>query len=145
TLISISGLFIFADFLSGLWKSPELKQMFYLYTITTLSLIPFSQLTFIQQANLQFNGIFWSNMMRQGFLFMFILVCYVFSYDLQLYQIVLSNTAACLLGSWVSYMYARKFISYSRNFEWPWVKKLFHLGKYVLGSGISSSIYTTID
>lgn len=145
TFISIAGLFIFADFLSTLWKSAELKYMFYLYTITTLSLIPFSQLNFIQQANLQFNGIFWSNMARQGFIFFFILGCFLTSFDLQLYQLVLINIAACFIGTWASYIFAKPFIVYSKSLEWLWVKKLFNLGKYVLGSGISSSIYNTID
>lgn len=145
TLLSILGLFCFAHSLSLLWKSPQLQSMFYLYTITTLILIPFSQFTFIQQANFQFKGIFWSNFWRQGFIFLFIASCYVLSYNLELHQIVICHTAAAVIGSCVAYYFARPYIILSKKVDWAWVRKLFQLGKYVLGSGISSSLYSTID
>lgn len=144
-LILVAGLFIAAKPLSILWSSPSLEPMFYLYMITTLILVPFYQFNFIQQANLDFKGIFYSSLVRQGLFFTGILVALIIGYQIELTEIVWLMTTGALLGTLTSYPFVKKFFRISKKIEWDWVKKLFHYGKYVFGTNISSMIYTSID
>ncbi|HRE41224.1 MAG TPA: flippase [Ignavibacteria bacterium] len=138
-------LLILANPLSELWKSPDLKNMFYLYCITTLILVPFYQFNFIQQANLDFKGIFYSSLVRQGIFFTGILVSVIIGYNISLNEIVWLMTIGATLGTLVSYPFVKKFFRISKKIEWVWVKKLFHYGKYVFGTNVSSMIYSSID
>src|SRR5690606_14174195 len=82
TIFSIISLTILPFFLVDLWKAPQLHGMFYLYIFTTIALIPFSQFTFIQQARMDFRGIFWSNISRQGFIFSVIFISFLTKFPL---------------------------------------------------------------
>lgn len=144
-LALVAALFIGAKPLSLIWSSPSLEPMFYLYTITTLVLVPFYQFNFVQQANLDFKGIFYSSLVRQGVFFGGILIALIIGYGIKLTEIVWLMTAGALLGTLTSYPFVKKFFRISKKIEWDWVKKLFHYGKYVFGTNISSMIYTSID
>ena len=63
--------------ISIFWKAAELKSMFFIYTITTVALIPMYQFNFTQQANLDFRGIFWSAATKQGLFFFYVFFCFI--------------------------------------------------------------------
>lgn len=142
SVIVLSGL---AHFLSVLWHSPQLENMFYLYSITTVILILYYQFNFIQQSNLDFKGIFYSNLVRQGVFFLFILFSWMFSHEIKLYELVWMMSIGAFLGTVLSYFYVKNYWKITYKIEWEWVKRLFHYGKYVFGTNISSMIYTSID
>lgn len=138
-------LLLLAKPLSLLWNSPPLENMFYLYCITSIVLVPFYQFNFIQQANLDFKGIFYSSLVRQGLFFSGILISVLVGYKISLNEIVWLMTIGAVFGTIVSYPFVKKFFRISKKIEWIWVKKLFHYGKYVFGTNISSMIYSSID
>ena len=105
TSISAICLYCFSGLLSSLWNSPEMERMFHFYIFTTIALIPFSQLNFIQQAHFDFKGIFVSNFMRQGALFGYILYSYLTHHPIELIQLVNFQTLAAILGSCSAYFF----------------------------------------
>lgn len=145
TLISMGVLVILANWLSIVWESPNLKIMFYIYTVTTFALIPFSQFNFIEQANLSFKGIFWSMFTRQGLLFLYILFYYVANFPISLQSLVIVQCISAFAGSLVAYIFTKPYLQFSKNIDWDWVKKLFHYGKFVFGTNISAMLYKSID
>jgi O-antigen/teichoic acid export membrane protein len=145
TLFSIIVLTASAHFMSVLWNSPQLETMFYLYSITTFILILYYQFNFIQQSNLDFKGIFYSNLIRQGTLFLFIFFAWLYEHEIKLYELVWMMSLGAFLGTVLSYFFVKNYWKITYKIEWTWVKKLFHYGKYVFGTNISSMIYTSID
>ncbi|TAH27679.1 MAG: flippase [Cytophagales bacterium] len=145
TFCSIFLLFIGANFLSSNWNTPELEPMFYIYMITTLLLIPFFQFEFIQQANLDFQGIFFSNFVRQGLFFLAIILSYFFDYKLALFDLAKLQIVTALSGIFVSYFFVRKYIVLTKSIDWVWVKKLFNFGKYTFGTNVSHMIFSSVD
>jgi len=145
TIFSALLLFIFSKYLAGIWSAPQIELMFYLYIITTLLLIPFSQFNFVQQANLDFKGIFYSNLIRQGVFFGAIVYYYIYHAKFTLSDLVWLQTIGAFLGSIVSYIYVRKYFRMVFALEFEWMKKLFNYGKYVFGTNISSMVFTSID
>lgn len=145
TLFSVALLFIFASFLEDIWKAPGIKNMFYLYSITTIILIFYYQFNFLQQSLMDFKGIFYSNLARQGIFFTGILLSFIFKYKIELYQLVWLFTAGAFAGTLVSIPFIRSSFRISHYIDRQWVKKLFLYGKFVFGTNISSMIYTSID
>ena len=145
TIASIILLFILSVFMPDVWKAPEIKNMFWLYSITTFILIFYYQFNFLQQSLMDFKGIFYSNFARQGVFFLGILTASVFKYKIQLSELVWLFTIGAFAGTLVSIPFIKNTFKITFTIEWDWVKKLFHYGKFVFGTNISSMIYTSID
>ncbi len=145
TGVSVMILFLLSGWLSDLWNAPQLAVMLKIYCITTVALIFLSQLIFVQQANFDFRGNFWGNFVRQGSLFIFIVVCFAGKLELTLLNLAWFQVVGALLGGSVAFFFGRKYVELSAIVKWDWVGKLFHYGKFVLGTNISSMLYKSID
>ncbi len=145
SLLVIVGLILLAPLMARWLNTPILEGMLYCYTLNVVLLIPFSQLSFIQQANYDFKGIFFANLIRQGLFFLFVLAIFFFSLPYQLEWLILVQGAGILLGSGVAYLFAGKYVFLHRRVSWPWVHQLFHYGKYVFGTNISSMLMKSAD
>lgn len=128
-----------------IFKAPELSQLFKIYCLTTVALIPFYQCNYIQQANLDFKGIFWSNVVKGGLLFAFIAYLFIGKLEVKLPDLALVQTVAAVAASGASWYFARKYARFSKQIDWAWVKKLFGYGKFVFGTNISTQLYKTVD
>lgn len=128
-----------------IFEASQLSQLFKIYCLTTVALIPFYQFNYVQQANLDFKGIFWSNFVKGGVLFGFILYLFIEKKPVYLADLALVQVAAALLSSTVSWWFARKYARFSQKIDWAWVGKLFAYGKFVFGTNISTQLYKTVD
>lgn len=140
----------FAHFLARLWDTPELTTMFYLYNIVFLLSGVLTQFNCIEQANLQFKGIFISNLIRQSSFFGFILVCFAFNFNFPLWYLVVVQIVSVILSMVPAYYYVRPdlhFIRFSSMIygNKVWIGKLFNYGKYAFGTSVSSLLSGTID
>ena len=126
-------------------KAPALEIMLYFYIITTLILLPFFQFQYIQQANLDFRGVFWGMFFRQGVFFFAILTSFLVGYKPTLLNLVHLQTASAFVGMLVGFKYARKFFTFNRKIDIQWVKKLFDFGKYGFVTNLSSMVSSSID
>lgn len=145
SLFSMILLIVTAPIAAHYFNSPQLNTLLPIYAITTTLLIPFFQFNFIQQGNFEFKGIFWSNFTRQCLFF-----CYVFSFYWSGAAVSLAGLATwqivtALGGTIVSWWFARPYLRFDRKISWDWVKKLFHFGKFVFGTNVSTMLYKTID
>ncbi|MBC7387950.1 MAG: flippase [Opitutaceae bacterium] len=145
TSISAALLYILAPILADYWHSPVLLPMYRFYIITTIVLIFFSQFNFIQQANLDFKGIFFSNLVRQAGFFFYILYKFLTNQTPDMVQMVNVQSICAIAGALLSVIFVQKYIEMSRTINWDWVKKLFHYGKFVFGTNISSVFFKTAD
>ncbi len=134
-----------APLAATVFEAPELARLFKIYCLTTVALIPFYQCNYIQQANLDFKGIFWSNVVKGGVLFGFILYLFIEKKEVKLVDLAFMQVLAALASSIVSWVFAKKYAQFSRNIDWIWVKKLFAYGKFVFGTNISTQLYKTVD
>jgi len=131
--------------LSLLMNTKGLAQLLRIYAFTTVLLVPFFQFNYIQQANLDFKGIFWSTATRGGMLFGFVLFIFIRSEHISLVSLALCQTASAAVASTIAWHFAKPYIRYARHVEWDWLKKLFQFGKYVLGTNLSAQLFRNVD
>ena len=145
SLLVAIGIALLAPFLALWMNTPMLEEMLYWYIFNLFLLIPFSQLSFIQQANFDFRGIFLANVLRQGLFFIFVVALFFFSLPYQLEWLIIIQGVGILLGGVASYFLAKKYIFLQSSISWFWVRRLFHYGKYVFGTNISSMVMKSTD
>lgn len=146
TAIFILLVLFLGSTLGHYWKIPELHTMLKWYILSTLFLIPFAHFEYLQQANMEFKGIFGAYFFRQGGFFLTLIIAiFTFKGSITLNKLVVLQAVCILGGSILSFFYARKYLKGLFSPTRYWIKKLFHYGKYVLGSGICSSIFGSMD
>ncbi|MEL7020010.1 MAG: flippase, partial [Bacteroidota bacterium] len=145
TAICVGIIALIAQPLASLNEAPELTNLLYIYMITTTLLVPFYQFNFVQQGNFDFRGIFWGNFVRQGLFFVFVVVLYFSSIEATLTNLALWQIVTATAGAVTSWWFARPYLQFSIGIDWAWVSRLFHFGKYVFGTNLSTTLYKTID
>lgn len=131
--------------IAQLLQAPAIEPLLRIYSFTTLALVPFFQFNYIQQANLDFKGIFFSNLFKGSVLFCYILCAFFFGKSITLISLAWYQVASAMVGSLVSWHFAKPWINYSHQIDWQWVRKLFRFGKYVLGTNLSTQIFRNAD
>ena len=136
-----------AGFIGMKYDSAALTQILKIYGITTFVLIPFFQCNFIQQANLDFKGVFVSSFVKNGILFGYIVAMYFLlsKEEMLLVDLAKWQLVAAAFASLVAYWLTRKYLKFSSSIDWAWVKTLFDYGKYVFGTNMSAMLYKSID
>ncbi|MEJ7692090.1 flippase [Daejeonella sp.] len=134
-----------ARLLTEVWHAPELLGIFHLYSWVFIVSGLLTMFNSIEQANLEFKGVFVGAFVRQGIFFLYICYCYFFDQTILLTNLVYAQFVSFLMSAIVSYFFSRKYFELSFNFSFPWVKKLFNYGKYAFGTSLSSILSTTID
>jgi O-antigen/teichoic acid export membrane protein len=125
--------------------APDLANLLRIYCVTTVALIPFFQSNYIQQANLDFRGIFWGNVVKGGILFFYILYLFVNKEGITLAQLAVCQIVAAAGASLAAMYFAKPYLKFSRQLDMEWLKKLFHFGKYVFGTNLSTQLYKNVD
>lgn len=126
-------------------KAPELNRIVYIFLPGLLLLIPFSHFEWTQNAYADFRGIFWAYCLRQGFSFLLIILHLLLAGSISLLYLVLYYNVGIVAGTVISFVFARKFMQRGAPFRKAWIGKLWHFGKYVFGTNISSSIFRNTD
>ena len=131
----------------GYWlQSDQLGIMLTIYTANALLFIPFSHFEYVQQANLNFKGIFISYFIKQGWFFVCIVGLIVFlNQHVTLIDLVWLQTSGVLLGALSSYITARPYLAHIISPSKKWFKAQFSFGKYGLYTNISNSALTSTD
>ncbi len=124
----------------------QLAYLFKLFCLLLFILIPFYLFNFIQQANLSFEGIFWSNFSRKGIFFSYVLISYFGTWQLKLENLLLVQILGATLGSFIAWNFGKKFLKIQAyKIDWAWVKELFRFGKFTFGTNLSTMLYKGID
>lgn len=145
TAVIAVGMLVLGEPLSVTWKTPALKAMFQMYAFTSVVLAPFFQFDFIQNAKFDFRSVFYCAFIRNLILFTGILGSFVGLYEISLMSLVMLHAGAALCASVASYYFTRKHLVYKLVWDSAWVLRMFHYGKYVVGTSLSSMLYSAVD
>lgn len=145
TILTISFLLLVAQPAATFFKMPEMKDLLQIYAWTNVSLIPFFQMNYIQQANLDFRGIFWSNFVRQGIFFTLVFFFFLTGATFSLPVLAYYQIIAAAGGSIVAFWFARPFLHFSKSIDFNWIEKLFRFGIYVFGTNAATQLFKSTD
>lgn len=145
TIIFVITLIFIIPFLKSFWDNPQIPSMIYWYCASSIVLIVFTQLNYLEQANQRFKGVFWSNVTRQGTLFLFVLSSFLFFPELPLSYFSFFYFCATVSGAIISFIVTREYLpnSFAINKNYFW--KLIKFGRFILGTGITSSLGKYFD
>ncbi|MDP5171591.1 MAG: flippase [Bacteroidia bacterium] len=123
-----------------------LENLLHMYIFTNLLLVPFFHFTFVAQAKFDFKTIFIANFFRQIVFFIFVLIVFLVpNWGFRVLHLAAVQAIGALVGSLAAYWLGRKYISFSPKLDLDWVRWLFHYGKYVIGTNLSSMLSKSID
>lgn len=145
SLLTNGLLWISADWLARTYQAPQLDAVLPVYFATNLVMAFFYHFNFVQQANFEFRGIFWSTFWFRGALFGWTLFCFLSGRPLALPEMAWAMFAGALAGTAWSGLHALPFLRHRRGIDLEWVKKLLSYGQYVLGTNLSTMFYKNID
>ncbi|MBL7877427.1 MAG: oligosaccharide flippase family protein [Cyclobacteriaceae bacterium] len=145
TLFFIVILLVAIPFLVTFWNTEEIGPMILWYCAASIVLIPFTQLNFLEQANHRFKGVFLGNVTRQGVLFFCILTSFIFFPNLPLSLFSFFYFISTVFGLLVSYYLTRQYLPTHYVVTSAYLKKLAYFGRYILGTGITSSLGKYFD
>lgn len=130
---------------SRMLNAPQLSGIIFIFLPGLLLLIPFSHFEWLQNAHSDFRGIFWAYSVRQGLAFSLMALHLLVARNIRLADLIWYYNFGIAGGTVLSFIFARKFLHTGMNLSGAWVKKLWHFGKYVFGTNISSSIFRNTD
>ncbi|MCY7290719.1 MAG: oligosaccharide flippase family protein, partial [Ferruginibacter sp.] len=145
TVLTALVMFIFTPFLAKWLVAPQLEQMLYLLQIGMLIMIPFSHFEWLMYGKLQFKGLFWTYLFRQGCTLIFVVIAYSIHSRVSLNLLVIIYDSCLLIGTIVAYKYVKPYISETFSLSKLWVIKMLHFGKYVFGSNLSTLVFRSAD
>lgn len=138
-------LFASADFLGVFFEKTVLSAMLKLYSVTVLLSAFLFQFNFIQQASLDFKGLFWSSFIRNGGLFGYVAYLFVQKQAILLENLVLCQFFAVIPAAIVAYFFAKKHITFSKTLDWAWVVKLVHYGTFTMATNLATMAHKNVD
>ncbi len=152
TLIIILILLVGARPLSILWKAPVLETLFYIYALRSIVLIPSLHFEYLQQAQLEFKGVFINNALRAGLFAVYNAIGYFMNLkDRSFHPGLVELGWVYLITAFISviivYPTVKKlpFEVFPRNFTKKTMIELTKFGKYTLGTVISSMVMRSTD
>ena len=145
TALTITFLLACSSFVANFYAQPELEMLLKIYALCNLALVPFFQFNYIQQANLDFEGIFWAAFARQGFFFMIVAGLAFFQGSTNLKALAIGYIIAALVGSVVGYIYCKPFLRFSKNLDLNWTETLLNFGVFVFGTNLATQLFKRTD
>ena len=145
TAIAAVAMFAVTPWLARVFHAPAFENMLYILQIGLLINIPFSHFEWLMYGKQVFKGLYWTYLVRQG-LTLLLVACMLFiPFDKPLYVLVGIYNIAMLAGAVMAHKFVRQYLHGAYTFSMDWLAKLFHFGKYVFASGISTLVFRNAD
>ncbi len=145
TLLTVGAAHLGAPYLSALWKTPELTNLFRVYTIGFSVSLFLSLFNCVEQANLRFRGVFVTGLIRQFLFFAFVAASFFLHHRIELSELAWVQVVSIVVSTVFAYLYTRDHFKLSFDNTGYWIRKLFGYGKYGFGTSVSSLLSGTID
>lgn len=145
TLLTVGAAHLGAPYLSALWKTPELTNLFRVYTIGFSVSLFLSLFNCVEQANLRFRGVFVTGLIRQFLFFAFVAASFFLHHRIELSELAWVQVVSIVVSTVFAYLYTRDHFRLSFDNTGYWIRKLFGYGKYGFGTSVSSLLSGTID
>jgi lipopolysaccharide exporter len=131
--------------IGNFYEKTELTKLLTIYAATTFALSGLYQFNFVQQANMDFKGLFWSSFVRNGLLFLYVLYLKIINSPIILSHLAWCQFVAAIPAAFVAYGFAKRYFYLSKKLDWTWVKKLLHYGKYTFGTNLATIAHKNVD
>ena len=145
TSILCTVLFFCSHQIASLVNAPLLEPMLYIFIIGMLFLIPFSHFEWIMYGKSLFKDLFWTYLVRQGITLLVIFLYYVIHGSLSLSMLVIIYSGGICIGAISGFIFVKRFLIFRFIRSGIWIKKLWHFGKYVFGSNVSTLVFRNVD
>jgi lipopolysaccharide exporter len=145
TILFTAVLLLLIPLLKSFWNAPEIGQLIIWYCAASPALSLLTQMNFLEQANQRFEGVFWSNVVRQGALFLGIALCYSNIPDLPLSFFATLYFSVTVLAALISLLLGRKYLPNKYWIRPMYLGKLASFGRYILGTSITTSMGKYFD
>jgi lipopolysaccharide exporter len=127
------------------FNAPGLSIVLYYYCLSLIALVFFSQLEIFLVSKLDFKGIFWMYLARNGSLFIFLSILFVFKYNLSINTLSIAYFICAAMGAIIGSLYLRKYSKRVYHWDKEMFYKFINYGKYVYGNNVSSLIFRNTD
>jgi len=151
-ILNLASIIVFIALMLGLipvltvfWHTEQIAGLILWYCLTSLILVPLTQLNYLEQANQSFRGVFWSAVVRQGFFFSVVAICFFWIPDLSLNFFAAMQSVGAVAGCITAWIMSKQFAPRKLATDRAMVKSLFKFGKYILGTGVASTIGKNVD
>lgn len=145
TLLMILLFLVGGSFFQKVLNAPFLSDVLYLYCISLVALIPFSQLEITLTAKMNFRVIFWMYFVRNGLLLFAIAIFFVAGLELNLQIISIifatSTIAGALTGALTSHSSHKLIVDWDKSL----FLKFVHYGKFIWGNNLCSLVFRNTD
>ncbi|MBS1654620.1 MAG: oligosaccharide flippase family protein [Bacteroidetes bacterium] len=127
------------------FNAPGLSIVLYYYCLSLIALVFFSQFEIFLVSQLDFKGVFWMYLVRNGALFIFLAVLFILKYHLLIEVLSVAYFVCASLGAVIGSIYLRKYTKRSYKWDKEMFSKFINYGKYVYGNNVSSLIFRNTD
>ncbi len=134
-----------ADLLGRFWDAPDLTLMLYVYAVGSVFMLFLTHMEFVQEANFDFLGIFWSYIVRSGSFFFYLVYLFLFESTPGFLELSSVYFGTMVLGGIAGYIPSRAMLFFTSSFSRSRIVELFHFGKYTFGTTLSFQAIRNTD
>lgn len=154
-----------ASFMLSLWVSAGLAVLFFAlagpaskwlnaaplaamlrwYALAVLLTVVFSQAEMLLNAKMDFRGVCWIFVIRQGLLVGIIGIYMIGRWRITLELLAIFYLVSAMVGGLAGIWFCRPYTKWDFNSYRPWTGKLWQFGKYVFGTNVSSLLFRGTD
>ena len=145
TIVVALVMFLATPWLANIFHAPKLETMLYILQVGLVINIPFSHFEWLMYGKQLFKGLYWTYLIRQGLTLALVAGMLFIPFEQPLYVLVGIYNVAMLAGTLMAYKFVKPFLQDAFIFSKEWVYRLFHFGKYVFASGISTLVFRNAD
>jgi lipopolysaccharide exporter len=131
--------------LTRFWNAPELDILFYIYIVRSILLIPSFHFEYLQQCAIDFRAIFVTNIIRMAPLGIYTMALFFLNIRPTLAELAWVQVYSAAVSVFVGYYFSRKQQWYYPVLDKSMILKLFHIGKFTMGTTISSMVIKSTD
>ncbi len=134
-----------ADWICQQYQVPLVAEMIPIYFLANLLMAFCTHSYFVQQANFEFRGVFWTSFFYRGIPFAWVFWCWATGSTVILWQFSVAVFAGVSLAALAAWWYARPYLFFAKKLDFKWFMNLASYGKFVLGTNLSTMFYKSID
>ncbi len=145
SILSNLILWLSVDWICRQYQVPLLAEMLPVYFLSNFLMALCAHSNFVQQANFEFRGLFWTSFFYRGVPFLWVLVCWISGGGVVLWQFSAAVLMGTSLAALVAWRLSWPFLFLAKKIDFQWVVNLLSYGKFVLGTNLSTMFYKNID
>lgn len=144
TVVLSAVLLVLSWPLSHWWSAPELPKLILWYPLWAIIHGTARYIDFAHMMHHDFRGVFISKLLYGATFLTLIIAVWWSSGQIELYWLVIMQATAGVPSLLIYSWYRRDYLRWGR-YSALWGRRIFHFGKYVLGTNISSMLFNKMD